>query len=38
IAQGRKPLTSGEDGLLVVKILEAANKSIAQGGAKVDLA
>ncbi|HAN32409.1 MAG TPA: oxidoreductase, partial [Myxococcales bacterium] len=33
IAQGRKPLTSGEDGLLVVKILEAANKSIAQGGA-----
>ena len=37
IRQGRAPLTSGEDGLLVVKILEAANASIAQGGARVEL-
>jgi len=38
IAEERTPLTSGEDGLLVVKILEAASKSIAVGGARVALA
>ncbi len=38
IQEERTPLTSGDDGLLVVRILEAANASIAQGGARVALA
>ena len=32
IREARKPLTDGEAGLRVVRILEAAQKSIKQGG------
>lgn len=35
INEKRKPLTSGEDGLHVVRILEAADKSLKQNGARV---
>ena len=38
IKSGRIPLTSGERGLEVVKILEAASASIKQNGASVPLA
>lgn len=34
---GRKPVTDGAAGLRVVRILEAASKSVAQHGAPVDL-
>ncbi len=37
ITQKRKPLTSGEDGLHVVRILEAADKSLKMNGAQVKL-
>lgn len=35
LAEGRKPITDGENGLRVVKILEAASRSLAEGGASV---
>ncbi len=37
INEKRKPLTSGEDGLHVVSILEAADKSLKQGGARIKI-
>jgi len=37
IQENRKPLTSGEDGLDVVKILEASDKSIKNNGEIVEL-
>ena len=37
ISQKRRPLTSGEDGLHVVRILEAADKSLKQSGALIKL-
>jgi len=37
IERGEKPLTSGEDGLRVVSMLCAAQRSISEGGRKVDL-
>lgn len=38
IEQNRKPITSGEEGLTIVRILEAADQSMASQGAPVDLA
>ena len=35
IAKGEKPLTDGENGLRVVRVLEAASRSLVQGGASV---
>ena len=37
IREGRRPITDGWDGLRVVKVLEAAEKSIKQGGQPVEL-
>ena len=37
INENRKPLTSGEDGLDVVRILEASDKSIKNNGEIVEL-
>jgi predicted dehydrogenase len=37
IKKKKKPITDGESGLRVVRILEAADKSIKKGGAKVTL-
>jgi predicted dehydrogenase len=37
VASGRAPLTDGQAGRDVVRLLEAAQKSIAQGGSTVDL-
>ena len=37
IQHGRKPLTDGEDGLRVVRVLEAAERSLQNGGATIDL-
>ncbi len=37
IRSGKKPLTSGIEGLQVVQILEAASNSLAMGGAKVEI-
>ncbi|HXG46489.1 MAG TPA: Gfo/Idh/MocA family oxidoreductase [Methylomirabilota bacterium] len=37
IIQGKKPLTSGERGYQLVRILEASSESIRRGGAAVDL-
>jgi predicted dehydrogenase len=37
IINGKKPFTDGESGLRVVRILEAADKSIKKGGARVAL-
>lgn len=37
IATGKKPLTDGENGLRVVKILAAASRSLAAGGASIEL-
>jgi predicted dehydrogenase len=37
IAEGRRPLTDGQAGLRVVRLLEAAQKSIDQGGMTVKL-
>lgn len=36
-ANGKRPLTGGEAGLRVVRILEAAERSLSQGGQPVDL-
>jgi predicted dehydrogenase len=35
VAAGRQPLTDGENGLRVVRVLEAASRSLALGGASV---
>jgi predicted dehydrogenase len=35
--EGKRPLTDGENGLRVVKVLEAAQKSLTKGGAVIDL-
>ncbi len=37
ITQGETPLTSGESGLRVVRLLEAASQSLAQRGHPIDL-
>ncbi len=37
IRESKRPLTDGESGLRVVKILEAANRSIENGGMKISL-
>jgi predicted dehydrogenase len=37
LAHRRRPLTDGENGLRVVRVLEAASRSLAQGGASVPL-
>jgi predicted dehydrogenase len=37
IQQNRKPLTNGNDGLRVVKILEAAEKSIKAKGKLINI-
>jgi predicted dehydrogenase len=37
IKKKKKPITDGESGLRVVRILEAADKSIKKGGAKITL-
>lgn len=38
IKTGRKPQTSGEEGLQVVRILEAAKQSLVQGGGEIKIA
>lgn len=38
IAQGKKPLTDGDNGLRVVKVLETASLSMERGGANVEIA
>ena len=35
INNGKKPFSSGQDGLQVVKILEASSNSLKQGGAEI---
>ena len=35
LAEGRRPITDGQNGLRVVKILEAATRSLAAGGASM---
>jgi predicted dehydrogenase len=37
IVQGRKPLTSGDQGLQLVRVLEASSQSLRQGGSAIDL-
>jgi len=37
IAQSKTPITDGENGLRVVKVLEAATQSLAQGGVSVEI-
>jgi len=37
IKDGTKPLSSGEDGLMVVKILQAASESLRGGGGEVEI-
>lgn len=37
IKDGTKPLSSGEEGLMVVKILQAASESLQKGGAEVKI-
>jgi predicted dehydrogenase len=37
ITENRKPLTGGEEGLAVVKLLEASNKSIKQRGKLIEI-
>ena len=37
IATGERPLTDGESGLHVLRVLEAAERSLAAGGAPIDL-
>jgi len=37
VAENRRPLTDGESGLRVVRILEAGTKSLRQGGIAVDI-
>ncbi len=38
IAEGKRPLTDGENGLRVIRVLEAASRSMEQGGAPVGCA
>jgi len=38
IRNARRPLTSGQDGLAVVRILELASRSLKQGGVPLDVA
>ena len=35
LIEGRKPITDGENGLRVVKVLAAASRSLAEGGTSV---
>lgn len=37
VARGQRPLTDGENGLRVVRVLEAATRSLTGGGTAVDL-
>ena len=37
VSQGRRPLTGGEEGLRVVRILEAANQSLGHSGQPIEL-
>jgi len=37
VTEGKKPLTDGENGLRVVKVLAAASRSLATGGASIEL-
>ncbi len=37
IAEGKKPLTDGENGLRVVEVLEAASRSLERGGVSIDI-
>jgi predicted dehydrogenase len=37
IRDGRKPLSSGEHGLQVLRVLEAADRSLRGGGRRVPL-
>ena len=37
ITEGKKPVTDGENGLRVVKVLEAASQSLARGGISVEI-
>jgi len=37
VKDGRKPLSSGEEGLMVVKILQAASESLQRGGGEVEI-
>ncbi|MFH1754145.1 MAG: gfo/Idh/MocA family oxidoreductase, partial [Candidatus Latescibacterota bacterium] len=37
IQTGERPLTDGHNGLRVVRVLEAAQESLARGGAIIDL-
>jgi len=37
IAEGKRPITDGENGLRVVKVLEAASQSLAQGGISIPI-
>lgn len=37
VAEGKKPRTDGENGLRVVKVLEAASQSMKRGGASVEI-
>jgi predicted dehydrogenase len=38
VREGRTPISSGEAGLRVLRILEAAGRSLEQGGNAVELA
>ncbi|MDT0631802.1 Gfo/Idh/MocA family oxidoreductase [Rubrivirga sp. S365] len=37
VREGRPALTDGDDGLAVVRVLEAARRSLAEGGARVEI-
>ena len=37
VREGRTPLSDGEDGLRVVQVLEAAQRSLGQNGAPVEV-
>jgi predicted dehydrogenase len=37
IAEGKRPITDGENGLRVVKVLEAASQSLARGGVSISI-
>ncbi|MCL5995541.1 MAG: gfo/Idh/MocA family oxidoreductase, partial [Chloroflexi bacterium] len=37
VQTGRRPITDGWNGLQVVKVLEAAERSLRQGGVPLDL-
>jgi predicted dehydrogenase len=38
VRTGKTPVTDGEDGLRVLRVLDAAQRSLEQGGAPVELA